>query len=222
MTWTPPGPRDPRALADEQRYGQAADERYDRQLERNDRDAEHASLPPGHPALTDAARGLGRPDHRRLTHGRRRMHGRSYRIHLPTPPGGTQTPTTAELTAALRDGLRRGGFPAHADGATVTAAVRRPISHVRHRDGQTASGGYSVDEFMAAQRTLEDQAFAVLHELLAFGIRNDSQPRRIDLLSCNDRDELARQMHDWLDRHTRLAARLKLARPGAPPASAAA
>lgn len=54
MTWTPPGPCDPRALADQERHGRSADERYDRELERLDRDAERAPLPAGHTALIPA------------------------------------------------------------------------------------------------------------------------------------------------------------------------
>ena len=66
MTWTPPGPCDPRALADQERHGQDADERHERDLDRDDRAAEQASLPPGHPALTDPAAGLTRPHRWRI------------------------------------------------------------------------------------------------------------------------------------------------------------
>ena len=150
------------------------------------------------------------------------MHGTTYGLRIPQPGDGSTGPTAEDLRAALRDGLARAGFTAAADQAEITPITHRPVSHVRHHDGLTASGGYSVDEFMAAQRSLEDQAFSVLHDLLALGVRNDSRPGRIDVLSCNDPDELARQMHAWIDHHPGLAAQLRLARPGGRPAAAAA
>lgn len=221
MSWTLPGHCDPRALADQERHSQGPDERHERELERSDRAAEHASLPAGHPALTDSAAGsLDRtpPEPRKET----AMHRSTYRLRIPQPDDASAGPTLDDLRAALSDGLIRAGFAATADQATITTITRRPVSHVRHHDGRTASGGYSVDEFMAAHRSLEDQAFGVLHELLALGVRNDSRPGRIDVMSCNDPDELARQMHAWLDHHPGRAAQLQLARPGSRPAAAAA
>jgi hypothetical protein len=65
MTWTPPGPCDPRTLADRERHGRSLDEQYDRELERADRDAERASLPPGHPAVTRPEGAPGQDEHPR-------------------------------------------------------------------------------------------------------------------------------------------------------------